>query len=588
MDLESTVRCTEGVRIRAHFREKGDLVMNGKLWAGAVAATMVVAGALAGCQSPLAAPRKEVQLYPGFGNYHRTVTTSSPEAQQWFDQGIQLLYGFNHDEAIRSFEKAAEIDPGCAMAWWGISYASGLHINNPEMTDKQSKRGYEAAAKARAALDNETPEEIALVQAVSVRYQWPAPEDRTPLDEAYADAMAKAWKDFPNDPDIGAWYAEALMDLQPWDLYTAAGEPKGRTEEVVATLEQVMAIAPMHPGANHFYIHATEASNTPERALPAAERLDNLVPGSGHLTHMPSHVYIRTGQYAKSADQNEKAVAADRRYFALAPEPEFYGLYYVHNLHFLAYSAMMECRYDTAIKAARDVEHEIPPAFLNDYVKFADAFMPTTLHVMIRFGRWEDILREEPPPPHRLISLAMYHYARAVALAATNRPAEARGELAAYDKVAAKVDDSWLYGNNTGPEILALARQMMLGEILFREGSFEECFVELRKGVALEENLTYDEPPGWMQPVRHALGALLMSAGEYAEAEQVYRADLERHPNNGWSLLGLQNAMLAQGMRPDDPKLVEVVAAKNAAWARADMKPTSSCFCEPAKWVKVD
>ena len=565
--------------------------MNARLCAGALAASIVasivVSGALVGCQSAPAA-HKQAQLYPGFGNYTRTVTTNSAEAQAWFDQGIQLLYGFNHDEAIRSFEKAAEADPGCAMAWWGIAYANGLHINNPEMTAKQSKAGYEAAQTALAVLDMETPEEFALVEAVAVRYEWPAPKDRSSLDEAYADAMEKAWQDFPNDPDIGAFYAESLMDLQPWDLWTHDGAPKGRTQEIVVVLERVMVISPQHPGANHFYIHAVEASAHPEKALPAAERLKDLVPGSGHLTHMPSHIYIRTGQYAKSADQNEKAVAADRAYFAMAPEPEFYGLYYVHNLHFLAYSAMMECRYETAIAAAQDVENEIPPAFLKEYVKLADAFMPTKLHVMIRFGKWEEILHEDPPPKSRLISLAMYHYARAVALAALNRPEEARGELAAYDKVAKKVDDSWRYGNNTGPEILALARQMMLGEILFREGQYEEAFVELRKGVEMEEALTYDEPPGWMQPVRHALGALLMSAGEYAEAEQVYRADLARHPNNGWSLLGLQNAMLAQGIRPDDVRVVEVAAAKDTAWARADMRPTSSCFCEPAGWVKAE
>ena len=285
------------------------------------------------------------RFYPGYSGYSRRVTTSSPEAQRWFDQGIQLLYGFNHDEAIRSFEKAAQLDPSCAMAWWGIAYARGLHINNPEMTEAQSRLAHEAADKAVAALGDESAVEEALVRAVRKRYEWPIPKDRKPLDERYAEAMEKAWRQFPDDPDVGALYAESLMNLQPWDLWTAEAAPKGRVFDILSVLERTLAKHPKHPGANHFYIHAIEASPWPEKGIGAAERLQNLVPGSGHLVHMPSHIFIRTGGYAQAVAANQRAIEADEKYFATAPKPDFYSIYFLHNVHFLAYAAMMEGRY---------------------------------------------------------------------------------------------------------------------------------------------------------------------------------------------------------------------------------------------------
>ena len=252
-----------------------------------------------------------------------SVTTSSAEAQRWFDQGIQLLYGYNHDEAIRSFEKAAEIDPSCAMGWWGSAYARGMHINNPEMGEEQSRLAFEAAEKAVGALDDESAVEQALVRAVRQRYEWPAPEDRHPLEQRYADAMEELWHQFPDDPDVGALFAESLMNLQPWDLWTSDAAPKGRVLEILAVLERTLAKSPAHPGANHFYIHAIEASPWPERGLEVAQRLQTLVPGSGHLVHMPSHIFIRTGRYAEAADANRRAIAADEAYFVRAPEAGF-------------------------------------------------------------------------------------------------------------------------------------------------------------------------------------------------------------------------------------------------------------------------
>lgn len=521
---------------------------------------------------------KRVALYPGFTGYTRQVTTNSAEAQQWFNQGIQLLYGYNHDEAIRSFEKAAEIDPSCAMAWWGSAYARGLHINNPEMGEEQSRLAHAAAQKALAALDNESPVEQALVRAVNQRYAWPAPEDRSPLDRKYADAMEAVWHQFPDDPDVGALFAESLMNLQPWDLWTNDGVPKGRTLEIAAVLERTLSKAPHHPGANHFYIHAIEASPWPEKGIEAAERLQNLVPGSGHLVHMPSHIFIRVGRYADAADANQRAIEADEKYFALAPEPGFYSLYFIHNVHFLAYAAMMEGRYETAMAAARKIEQAIPPKFLKNYVTMADGFMPTSLYVMIRFGKWNEILAEPEPEEWRLFSRAERHFARSVALSALGRTDEARREIALMDEVAKKITDEWKMGNNPAKDVIAIARMMAEGELAYREGRTEKAFELLRKAVVMEENLSYDEPPGWMQPVRHALGALLLADGRADEAEAVYRKDLKRHPHNAWSLLGLQQSLKQQGKTREAEALAPQVAQ---AWARADVSPVASCYCHP-------
>ena len=520
------------------------------------------------------------RLYEGFGNYTRAVTTDKPEAQRWMDQGMQLLYGFNHDEAIRTFQGATRIDADCAMAWWGIAYANGLHINNPEMTEAKSAAAWKASQEALRRLDDEAPVERALVQALAQRYAWPIPADRRPLDEAYAAAMQQVWRQFPRDPDVGALYAESLMNLQPWDLWTKAGEPKGRTLEIVEVLERVMALRPDHPGANHFYIHAVEASRKPERAVAAADRLATLVPGSGHLVHMPSHIYTRVGRYADAADTNERAIASDKAYFALAPEPDFYSLYYIHNVHFLAYAAMMEGRYETAMAAARRLEREVPPAFVEKYTHIADGLLSTPLHVMIRFGRWEELLEEPEPPEFRLLSRAQRHYARGVALAATGRTGEAREEQAAFESLAKQVPAKWTVGNNSSASVLDLCRHMLDGEILFREGRRDEAFAMLRKGADLEDALVYDEPPGWMQPVRHALGALLLSSERAAEAEEVYRQDLRQNPENGWSLLGLEQALAAQG---GSPEIAQVRARRASAWQRADVEPGSSCYCEPGK-----
>ncbi len=454
-----------------------------------------------------------------------------------------------------------------------------MHINNPEMGEEQSRLAYEAAKQALAAIDTETPVEQALIRAVSQRYEWPAPEDRAPLDQRYADAMEAAWHQHPDDTDVGTLFAESLMNLQPWDLWTGDAQPKGRAFEILAVLEKVMATNPQHPGANHLYIHAIEASPWPEKGLPAAERLGTLIPGSGHLVHMPSHIYIRTGMYDEAAEANRRAIAADEAYFKLAPPPEFYNIYFLHDLHFLAYVSMMQGNSQEALAAARRIEADIPPEFLKNFAAVADGFTPTTLHVLLRFGKWDDILAEPEPQEWRLLSRAERHFARSVALSNLGRTEEARQELALLDDVSAQFTDEWKMGNNAAADVVAVARSMAQGELAYREGRHEEAFDLLRQAVLLEEQLAYDEPPGWMQPVRHALGALLLADGHHAEAEGVYRADLERHPGNAWSLLGLQQSL--QGQQKTEEAQAMTAQVKQA-WSRADVSPVASCYCHPA------
>jgi len=538
-----------------------------------------VLGGLGGCHATEAGGSGSGALrYEGFGDYSKKITTDSREAQGWFDQGLQLMYGFNHDEAIRSFEKAAEVDPSAAMAWWGVAYCQGININDPMMSEERSRRAREAADLAIAALDDETAMERAIVHAVSARYEFPPPEDRNGLDVAYADAMGDVYTDFSHDGDVGALYAESLMNLQPWDYWTVEGEPKGRITEVVGVLERVIREHPDHAGAKHFYIHAVEASKNPDRAVAAAEDLIDMVPGSGHLVHMPSHIFIRVGRYGDAAASNIIAIEADRAYFADAPEPGLYAMYYGHNLHFLSFASMMSGNYEQAMQAARDIEAEIPEAALREYAGLIDGIMPNTLHVMIRFGKWEEILEEPDYADYRLMSRATWAYARSVANSALGRTEQARVEMAEFERRVSLVPDEWYVMNNPVGNILPIARAMMRGELLYREGKKEEAFAIMREGIAIEDKLIYDEPPAWMLPVRHALGALLVESGEYSEAEKLYREDLEKNRGNGWALVGLRESLIGQKKMSEAMGLDDRIAE---AFASADTVVESSCFCAP-------
>jgi len=532
--------------------------------------------ALAGCQKE--APTTAGRIYEGFGNYERAISTESESAQQWFNQGMQLMYGFNHDEAIRSFEQAAVADPTSPMPWWGIAYCNGININDVEMNEERSRLAWDASQEALARVDAASPVEAALIGAVAERYAWPAPEDRGELDQNYADAMEAVYREFPGDPDVAALFAEALMDLQPWDYWTDSGEPIGRTTEFVGVIERALDTHPLHPGANHFLIHAVEASSNPDRAIESADRLTEIVPGSGHLVHMPSHIYIRVGRYGDAAQSNIKAIEVDRAYLAKAPTPGLYAMYYGHNLHFLAYAAMMSGNFEQAIQAARDLEAEMPESALLSYAGLIEGIMPANFHVLIRFGKWERILEEPDYPEWRLVSRAVRHYARSIANSALGRTEVAREELEAFEEAIAEVPEEWWIFNNRVHDVLPIARAMIQGELLFREGKREEAFAILREGVAAEDALVYDEPPGWMLPVRHALGALLMADGQYDEAEAVYREDLRRNRDNGWSLTGLQLALQKQTRESEAEELTLRLAS---AFNTADTRPTSSCYCEP-------
>jgi tetratricopeptide (TPR) repeat protein len=537
---------------------------------------LVVLVVLVGCAAPTPLDHPAM-LYTGVDVCHRQVTTTSVEAQSWFDQGLTLFYGFNHDEATRSFHQATLLDPDCSMAWWGLAIASGPDLNDSQMSPQDYRRAFDAAQQAVATSAAATPQEQALAAAIATRYCWPPPEDREQLDAAYAAAMQGAWEAHPQDPEVATLYADSLMALQPWDYWTPEGEAKGRIEEAVVALEGALEITPAHAGACHFLVHALEAGD-PKRAEAAADHLVDKVPGAGHLLHMPSHIFVHLGRYADASDVNESAIAADRAYFRIAPDPGFYILYHAHNLHMLAFSAMMEGREAVAMQAALDLERDIPAGFVREATSFVDGLMTTKLHVLVRFGHWEEILREPAPPAYRLLSVAQRHYARGVALSALGRTSEARVELVAFESAAAAVPEDWKVGANDSKEVLGLAHAMLRGELLWREGEQDEAFEVLQAGAQLEDQLVYDEPPGWMQPVRHAYGALLMAADHAARAAAVYREDLERNPGNGWSLLGLQKALAAQG---SSGEAASVAADLALAWERSDVEANSSCFCEP-------
>ncbi len=517
-------------------------------------------------------------LYDGFDRFSRETSTDVELAQRYFDQGLQWLYGFNHEAAIRSFEEAAELDPDYAMAWWGIAYAHGIHINNTVMTEEASRRAYEATQEAHARLEHASEVEQDLIRALDARYEMPPPEERTHLDEAFAEEMAEVWRAHPEDADVGALYAESLMNLQPWDLWTPEGEPKGRAEEIVALLEEVIALDENHPAANHLYIHAVEASPEPERALPSAERLAALIPGAGHLVHMPSHIYARLGMWEEASDANTAAIAVDRAYFERAPEVGFYALYYLHNVEFLVWSAMMEGRFEASLRAARDIERDMPEAFLREATYVADSFMVAPYHVLIRFGKWDDMLEEPEPAEFRHFSRATWHYGRCVAHANLGQIREARRELRAFEQARERVPEDWIVMQNTAHDVLDIAALVAEGELAYHDDRAEDAFRALREAVELEDALNYDEPPGWMMPVRHAYGALLLAEGQAQEAEQVYLRDLERHPNNGWALLGLAQAYEAQ-RRADEAEATR--QRKREAFSRADVEPRASCFCHP-------
>lgn len=564
--------------------------MNAAFRAAAVA--LVLVSGLSGCSTSSAPPASSgqgagqgagqadaaVPLFEGLGTNARPITTSSPEAQRYFDQGLSFLFAFNHDEAIRSFRRATELDPDASMAWWGLSVANGPHINNPVVSPESSKAAWEALQRARKEPRQANEVENALIDALSVRYADPAPADRSALDLAYADAMRTAWQRFPKDDDVGALFAEALMDLRPWNQWTPAGDPQPGTTEVLATLDAVQELNPDHPLALHLYIHATEASLNPGRADTAANRLRDLQPGLGHLQHMPSHIDVRRGRWREAVTANAKAIDADAAYRALSPRQGFYGLYMAHNHHMLAFAAMMIGRQAEATEAIDTMKAAIPPTWARQYAPIADGFLAMPLEVRVRFGAWDEVLAAPEPDAIFPFARAMWHYARGVAFAAKRDPASARKEQTAFEAARAALPAGSMFGNNKGPDLLAVASAVLEGEIAYREGHKEEAFAALQRGVELESHLRYDEPPSWILPTRHTLGAAYLDSGRAADAEPVFRADLEALPNNGWGLYGLARSLREQGKTAEAD---QVEARFRQAWEGADFEMTSPCACLP-------
>jgi tetratricopeptide (TPR) repeat protein len=520
-------------------------------------------------------------LYEGLGSYSRKITTDSPEAQRYFDQGLGFLHGFNHNAAIRAFKQAAELDPQCAMAHWGIALASGPHINFALVPPAAAEVAWKEIGLAKENEKNASPVERALINALSKRCANPQPEDRSPLDRAYADAMREVWKEFPNDPDAGVLFAEAMMNLRPWDQWTPEGQPNPGTDEILATLDAVLKLNPKHPFANHLYIHAVEASPHPERADAAAERLRTLQPGLAHNAHMPSHIDIRTGRWQKAVETNLTAVAADDRYRKTFGRAKgFLNIYVAHNRHMLAYAAMMTGQRDLAMKHIRGMVAELPQEFLKEDAMTAEGFVAMPLEVMMRFGLWDEILAEpDNYPEYMPFTRAFHHAARAIAYAAKGDAANARKAQSIFLERAKLVPNESFLGNNSCQSILAVATKMVEGEILVAENKVDDGIAELRAAIALEGALKYDEPPGWLIPVRHSLGAVLMKQQRFAEAEQVYRDDLARLPSNGWSLLGLAESLRAQ--KKNEEEAAKTKAKFENVWAKADVKINSSCLCQP-------
>lgn len=520
-----------------------------------------------------AAAADTVPLFTNLGTLHHPITTTSEHAQQYFDQGLRLVYAFNHEEAIRAFEEAARLDPTAAMAYWGIALALGPNINAP-MAKADERRAWEALQKARAQARHVSPAEQRYVEALGKRYSAKG-GSRAALDKAYANAMRTVWQQSSDDPDAGTLFAEAMMDLRPWDFWTADGRSQPGTDEIVSTLETILARHPDHPGACHYYIHAVEASSKPDRALDCADRLPALMPGAGHLVHMPAHIYIRLGKYHEAAERNAHAAQVDKEYLAgHMLSGDYADGYYTHNLHFLWASLMMEGRYVEALKVARELTGTITEAEARKN-KWKEFYLPAPLFSLIRFGRWDELLREPVPPKGLRFQEGMWRLGRGLALAATGRIPGAEGEHFVLAALAKQFRRDRSPESKTERTLLKIAERMLAGDIAARRQKYDEALKILREGVKLEESLPYTEPPYWPIPVRQYLGAILLLAGRPGEAEEVYRADLQRNPNNGWSLLGLTQSLRAQHKGGDAEASEEQF---KSAWTHADVIPAASRF----------
>ncbi|MCF3932798.1 tetratricopeptide repeat protein [Acuticoccus sp. M5D2P5] len=541
--------------------------------------------------------------------YSRAVTTTSPDAQLWFDRGLVWTFAYNHEEAVTCFRKALEHDPDCAMAHWGVAYAIGPNYNmewrhfDPVGKANALAIGYDEARAALALADRVTAPERALIEALPARYPQRDPiDDQAPWNDAFAAAMRPAYAAFPNDLDIATIFAEAILNQTPWkmwDLATGTVAKGAGTEEARALLERAMRQDPAamrHPGVLHLYVHLMEMSPFPEKALIAGDALRTLVPDAGHLIHMPTHLDIQCGHYRDVLVDNQRAIEADRKYLADIGPMNFYTAYRVHNYHFAIYGAMFLGQYVPALAAAEELIDTTPEALLRlqtpPMADFIESYLSMKQHVFIRFGKWREIIAEPLPEDRDLycVTTASIHYAKGVAHAALGAVAEAEREKANFLAARERVPESRLLHNNVCLDLLAIAEEMLNGEIEYRKGNHEAAFAHLRRSVVLDDALPYDEPWGWIQPTRHALGALLLEQDRVEEAEAVYREDLGLggtlsratiHPDNVWSLRGLDDCLTRRRMGDTaEGRLVKQRLAFAAA--RADIPVAASCFCARA------
>jgi tetratricopeptide (TPR) repeat protein len=530
--------------------------------------TIVCPAALAQEHHSSGAP-KPATLFTNLGHHHHPVATKSPEAQEFFDQGLTLAFAFNHEEAVRSFQRAAELDLQSPMPPWGIALALGPNINL-DVDPEREKAAYEAVQKALSLAAQAPENERAYVEALAKRYSIDPRAELKKLAREYASAMGELSRRYPDDLDAATLYAESLMDLNPWRLWTNAGQPAPGTEEIIALLESVLRRDPNHIGANHYYIHAVEPSPHPERALPSAHRLEALVPGAGHLAHMPGHIYMRTGDYAAAAASNARAAEADRAYLrATGNEGGLYDLmYYGHNLHFLTAAYMAEGRFADAKKAADELVVHVGPGVQE--MPMGEFYLPTPVFVLLRFQQWDEILKTPAPDARWTTTTGLGHFARGIAFAAKGNLAGAQAERKELGAIESKTPPEAEFSAyfNKARDFLRLAGHILDARLAAARGDRPGAIEHWQKAVEVGDTLNYGEPPEWYYPVRKSLGGELLRDGQAAEAEKVFRADLERNPRNPRSLFGLMESLIAQKKTADADW---VRGAFEAAWKNADV-----------------
>lgn len=515
-------------------------------------------------------------LLDGMGNHHFEISSEDTLVRRFFDQGIMLTYGFNHAEAERTFRQVTQLEPDNPMAWWGVALVQGPNINMPMMPDA-APVAWEALQKALEFKDNGSQREQEYIDALSKRYAENPPEDRSALDEAYAKAMGELVRKYPDDLDARTLYAEALMDLHPWDYWTKEGEPRSWTPEILEALEYVIDRNPDHPGANHLYIHATEASKEPDKALNSSNRLRYAVPGAGHLVHMPSHTYIRVGLYHEGTLANQRAVESDNEYVTQCRQQGIYPLGYVpHNHHFLWATATLEGREALSMEAAYNTAKHVNLEMMREPgFGTLQHFLVIPLYSSVRFGRWNEILNYPEPDQDLIYPRGVWHYARGLAFTAKEEIETAKAELNKLKAITADeaLEEVTIWDINTTKELMEIASRVLEAEIAAKSGEYDEAVSLLQEAIAIEGELAYNEPPDWFFPVRQNLGAILLEAGRPAEAESIYREDLDEFPKNGWSLFGLHQSLAAQGKAAEAQK---VKAQFDEAWKHADIELIAS------------